>query len=178
MRLSLRKKSRRDERSTTERNVHAISSMEREALAQRSVAARFADGIVEKAGQSWFVAFHVVCFAVWTGVNRLAPARLRFDPFPFPMLSLIVGLEALFLVLFILISQNRSNVQAETRNHLDLQINLLAEHENTKMLQMLQALCEHHGLEISKDPEIAELATRTEPQDVLQQLQNNLPRIP
>ena len=152
--------------------------MERDALAQRSPGARFADRIVVKAGQSWFVGFHVFCFAVWIGVNRVGPTRMRFDPFPFPMLSLVVGLEALFLVLFILISQNRSNVQAETRNHLDLQINLLAEHENTKMLQMLKALCEHHGLGISQDPEIAELAKRTEPQDVLQQLQNNLPRIP
>jgi hypothetical protein len=86
----------------------------------------------------------------------------------FPMLSLAVALEAIFLVLLILMSQNRLNLQAEERNHLDLQINLLAEHENTKMLQMLKALCAHHGLMISQDPEIAELATRTEPQDVLE----------
>ena len=32
--------------------------------------------------------------------------------------------------------------------------NLLAEDENTKMLQMLQALCEHHKLKIASDPEI------------------------
>ena len=176
--LLLRKKGERDRRSTTERNVDSVSAMEQEALDERSLGARVADNIVLNAGQFWFVACHVVFFAVWLLLNCVGPARLRFDPFPCPILSLVVALEAIFLVLFILISENRSNLQAEKRNHLDLQINLLAEHENTKMLQMLQALCEHHGLVISKDPEIAELATRTEPQDVLRQLESNLPRIP
>ena len=169
-----------DERSTTQRNVDTISAMERDALERRSEWARVADRMVVKGGQPWFVAFHAVWFAAWIYLNRAGhgPVRLRFDPFPFPLLSLAVALEAIFLVLLILMSQNRSNLQAEERNHLDLQINLLAEHENTKMLQMLKALCAHHGLVISKDPEIAELATRTEPQDVLEQLKSNLPRIP
>ena len=168
----------KDERTTTQRNVDTISAMEQEALDQRSVWARVAERIVVKAGQSWFVGFHAVWFTSWIWLNHYGPTRLRFDPFPFPILSLAVGLEAIFLVLFILISQNRSNLQAEQRNHLELQINLLAEHENTKMLQMLKALCAHHGLVISKDPEIAELAIRTEPQDVLEQLKSNLPRDP
>jgi len=175
---ALAKRINKDERSTTQRNVDTISAMEREALDRRSVWARAADKMVVKAGQPWYVAFHAIWFAAWIYLNHAGPARLRFDPFPFPMLSLAVALEAIFLVLLILMSQNRLNLQAEERNHLDLQINLLAEHENTKMLQMLKALCAHHGLVISKDPEIAELATRTEPQDVLEQLKSNLPRIP
>ena len=171
------KKSKKDERSTTERNVHAVSAMERAALEKRSAGARAVDSIVANAGQTWVAVFHLVLFAGWILLN-LGPAFLRFDPFPFPILSLAVALEAFFLVLVILISQNRANLQAEDRNHLELQINLLAEHENTKMLQMLKALCEHHGLMISRDPEVAELATRTEPDQVLQQLKSNLPRIP
>jgi len=58
-------------------------------------------------------------------------------------------------------SQNRSNLQADRRNHLDLQINLLSEDENTKMLQMLQAICEHHNLAIGNDPEIRAMARKT-----------------
>jgi len=101
-----------------------------------------------------------------------------FDPFPYQFLTLVVSLESIFLSLFILMSQNRSTNQADQRNHLDLQINLLAEHENTKMLQMLQALCAHHGLAISSDPEIVQLAKRTEPQQVLEELKDNLPGQP
>ena len=88
---------------------------------------------------------------------------------------MIVSLESIFLSLFILMSQNRSGLQADQRNHLDLQINLLAEEENTKMLQMLQALCEHHKLSIANDPEIRAMGKRTEIHEVLTELKDNLP---
>jgi uncharacterized membrane protein len=74
-----------------------------------------------------------------------------------------------------LMSQNRSGLQADQRNHLDLQINLLAEDENTKILQMLQAICEHHKLAIGNDPDIKALAKRTEIKEVLSELRDNLP---
>jgi uncharacterized membrane protein len=163
-----------DGRSTTQRNVEAISAMERDALDQRSLWARIGDTIAIRAGQMWFIAVHAIFFTGWIWTNL--KAHPPFDPFPFPLLSLVVALEAIFLSLFILMSQNRSSMQAEQRNHLDLQINLLAEHENTKMLQMLHALCVHHGLVIHKDPEIAELKVRTEPQEVLEQLKSTLPQ--
>jgi len=88
---------------------------------------------------------------------------------------MLVSLESIFLSLFILMSQNRTSQQADQRNHLDLQINLLAEDENTKILQMLQALCEYHKLPVSRDPETKELAKRTEIHDVLSELKDNLP---
>ena len=163
-----------DRRSTTQRNVDAISAMERDALDQRSLGARIGDAIAVRAGQMWFILAHAVFFTGWIWVNLKRDPP--FDAYPFPVLSLVVALEAIFLSLFILMSQNRSNLQAEQRNHLDLQINLLSEHENTKMLQMLHALCVHNGLMISKDPEIAELKIRTEPQDVLDQLKSTLPQ--
>jgi|SRR5579862_1104077 len=109
-------------------------------------------------------------------VNSKPPTgRVPFDPYPFALLTMIVSLESIFLSLFILMSQNRATLQADQRNHLDLQINLLSEHENTKMLQMLQAICAHHGLAISTDSEIAELVRRTEPKPVLEELRENLP---
>src|SRR5437762_8027692 len=47
--------------------------------------------------------------------------------------------------------------------------------ENTKMLQMLQALCEHHKLAIARDPEIDAMARRTEVKEVLSELRQNMP---
>jgi len=72
-------------------------------------------------------------------------------------------------------SENRSSRVADERNHLDLQINLLAEDENTKILQMLQAICEYHKLPISNDPEINAMTKRTDVKNVLSELKNNLP---
>ena len=87
---------------------------------------------------------------------------------------MVVSLEAIFLTLFVLMSQNRSNIQADQRNQLDLQVNLLAEHENTKMLQMLKAICAYHGLAVGNDPEVAELATRTDPRALVDDIKRTL----
>ena len=161
--------------STTQRNIETICAIEKEALNRRSVSARLGDWIAVRAGQMWFIAGHGIWVATWIGLNLHIKGVRPFDPYPFSLLTMIVSLESIFLSLFILMSQNRTNLQADQRNHLDLQINLLAEHENTKMLQMLQAICSHHGLAISKDPEVIELARRTEPAHVLEDLKTNLP---
>ena len=123
----------------------------------------------------WFIVLHIVWFAVWLFLNMKAKGASTFDPFPFSLLTMIVSLESIFLSLFILMSQNRSSIQADQRNHLDLQVNLLSEDENTKMLQMLQALCEFHQLAIAGDPEIKALTKRTEIKEVLSELKDNLP---
>ena len=91
------------------------------------------------------------------------PGVRPFDPFPYVGLSTIVSLEAIFLSLFILVSQNRASRRADERAHLDLQVNLLSEREATKMLQLLQALCAYHGLSAADDAEVTELLRETEP---------------
>jgi uncharacterized membrane protein len=161
--------------SPTHRNIRTICELEKNALAHRSLSARIGDIIATQAGKMWFIVFHMVWFAVWIALNTRTHGRPTFDPFPFSLLTMIVSLESIFLSLFILMSQNRSGLQADQRNHLDLQINLLAEDENTKILQMLQALCEHHKLPIGQDPEITALAKRTELHEVLSDLKDNLP---
>jgi uncharacterized membrane protein len=88
-----------------------------------------------------------------------------------------LSLESIFLPLFILMSQNRSGLQADRRNHLGLPINLLSEDENTKMLQMLQAVCEYRKLTIAKDPESEAMTRRTEIKEPLSELQENLPGV-
>jgi uncharacterized membrane protein len=161
--------------STTYRNIAAICELEKHALARRSLSARVGDTIATQAGRMWFIIGHAVWFAAWLLLNTDAHAKWNFDHFPFSLLTMIVSLESIFLSLFILMSQNRSSLQADQRNHLDLQINLLSEDENTKMLQMLQALCEYHKLPIAKDSEIKAMAKRTNVKEVLTELNENLP---
>ena len=72
---------------------------------------RLADSITDFSGSMRFVALHVVWFSVWIVVNLFV---LRFDPFPFGLLTMLVSLEAIFLSTFVLISQNRH----EEREHL------------------------------------------------------------
>jgi uncharacterized membrane protein len=161
--------------STTYRNIKQISELEHAALAGRSLAERIGDVIAREAGRVWFIALHFVWFAGWVALNLAPLGKTTFDPFPYPFLTMLVSLESIFLSLFILMSQNRSSQQADQRNHLELQINLLSEDENTKMLQMLKAICDHHKLAIANDPEIAAMGKKTEIKQVLSELQEHLP---
>jgi uncharacterized membrane protein len=81
-----------------------------------------------------------------------------------------VSLEAIFLSTFILISQNQETRLSERRNHLDLQINLLTEQENTKMLQMLKRISEKLDIEIEDDPTVQVLEQATRPEKLVEQI--------
>lgn len=162
-------------KSPTSRNIKTICEMEQEALNSRTTSARVGDWIAGHAGRLWFIILHAVWFVSWILVNTTGPVKKRFDPYPFSLLTMIVSLESIFLSLFIIMSQTRSQVQADRRNHLDLQVNLLSEDENTKMLQMLRALCDHHGLSIAKDKEITDMAEKTQLNQVLDELKAKLP---
>jgi len=145
-------------------------------LERRSGAERFSDLVVLHAGRLWCLMVHGLGFAAWIAWNTgKIPGLKPFDPFPFAALTTVVSLEAIFLSLFILMSQNRANRRADERAHLDLQVNLLAEHETTKMLQLLQALCIHHKLPHAQDPELLELLERTEPARLAREIEEELP---
>ena len=126
-----------------ERNVRAIAQLEREAMEERTAADRLSDAIAKVAGSSGVRGRPTSsCFTVWITLNvGLVPAVPIFDPYPFSFLTLVVSLEAIFLSIFVLMSQNRAARLADRRAHLDLQIDLLAERELTAMLHMLRALC-------------------------------------
>jgi len=62
------------------------------------------------------------------------------------LLTSTISVEAIFLNLFILASQNRMTKEADKRAHMDLQVNLLAEQEMTLVLKMLAELCDHAGV--------------------------------
>jgi uncharacterized membrane protein len=157
-------------------NVAAIAEMEREATAGRSVGERMGDLIARHAGSLWFISAHAIWFGAWILLNAGLIHRIRaFDPFPYQFLTLVVSLEAIFLSLFILMSQSRASKQADSRSHFDLQINLLAEQESTKMLQMLQKLCEFHKLSIANDPELELLKSATQPEILVKELKESLP---
>ena len=134
----------------SDRNISAVAEIEREALHDRSKADRVADAITRITGSAPFAILHVLWFAGWAVVNTRTVGGVEpFDPFPFPFLTLLVSLEAIFLSMFVLMSQNRMSRQADKRAHLDLQIDLLAEQELTTILRMLRALCVQQGVKVT-----------------------------
>jgi uncharacterized membrane protein len=153
----------------TKRNVDAVLRLEEAAREQRTSTDRIAETIANFCGSMTFVWVHVAWFGGWILVN-LIPRVPHIDPFPFTFLTLVVSLEAIFLSTFILISQNHDTRLSERRNHLDLQINLLSEQENTKIIAMLQAIGEKVGVDLSDDPNIKVLTEETQPEKLVAQI--------
>jgi len=137
-----------------EENVQAIKRWEKAILLARSKAEQVGDWIACTAGSGPVLVLHVVWFAAWLTVNAGAIRGIRpFDPLPFPFLTLTVSLEAIFLALFVLASQNRLARQADKRSHLNLQVDLLAEREMTAVLHLLQDIATHLGVQTNMTPE-------------------------
>ena len=154
----------------TQRNVEAVLKLEEAAKEQRTRSELVAESIAKFCGSMRFVWVHVIWFSGWVFFN-LVPGIKHIDPFPFTFLTLVVSLEAIFLSTFILISQNHDTQISERRNHLDLQINLLSEQENTKMIQMLQAIADKVGVDLSHDSDLEQLRQETQPEKLVKQIE-------
>jgi uncharacterized membrane protein len=79
---------------------------------------------------------------LWTSYNLYAAhAGWRVpDPSPFPALQGAVALFAALVATMVLTTQNRQNIEAEQRAHLNLQINLIAEQKSAKIIALLEEL--------------------------------------
>jgi uncharacterized membrane protein len=161
----------------TQRNIDAIVKLEHEFLEQRTFANRLVDLIVDAAGTMITFAAHGAVFAAWIIINLgLVPGIKPFDPFPFILLTMTVSMEGVILALFVLMKQNRMSRRADERDHLHLQVNLLAEKEVTKMLQMQSRVCEKLGIDQPLvDPEVKEMAQDTAVDRLARDLKEKLP---
>ena len=163
--------------STVQTNLRTIAELDRTSEARRGFVDRIADLIANFSGTMLFVGIHVLWFTLWllinTGVLPIAP---KFDPYPFILLAMIVSVEGVLLSTFVLMKQNRMQHKSDARDHLNLQIDLLAEKEITKTLQLLRAICRR--LDISEaefGPELDEMTGTTSVDLVATEIRQTLP---
>ena len=150
-------------------NVELIRQLDQAAVDKGSTAGRVAGAIAGYCGRIEFVWLHVVWFGGWIVVNSVHGLP-HFDPYPFTFLTMVVSLEAIFLSTFVLMSQNHEMRISERRNQLDLQINLLTEQENTKMLQLLERIAAKVGCK-EDDPTVKVLEEATRPDKLIEQIE-------
>ncbi len=153
-------------------NITTIAQLEAELRDARTRLDRSSDAISNFAGSFQFLIAHAVFFAGWIAFNTVeALAGLAFDPYPFVFLNFVLAVEAVLLGTFVLMSQNRQNRQADHWAHLGLQVALLSERENTKLLHMMLRLCEQLDLDgFRKDRELLEMLDRTHLPSLAEQL--------
>lgn len=150
-------------------NVSALAKVREEKRRKRSLGDRLSDQITRFAGSMAFVFLHVAWFAIWIIVNLGWTPLPQFDPFPFGLLTMIVSLEAIFLSTFVLISQNQMMADSEERAALDLQVNLLTEHELTKLVALTDAIADHLGV-VHEDVELKEIEAEITADDLLREI--------
>ncbi len=160
-----------------QKHIQTIAQQEKEFQARHTTLERIGHTIGGFVGSFLFILLHVVWFSTWlfcnTVPNRWLPA---FDPFPFPLLAILIEIEGIFLVSFILMRQNRMNRRSEEREHLTLQVLLLAEQEITTLIDIERRKSIHTGFsDIAKDRDIASLSQPTSVEDLTRTLQEKLP---
>lgn len=166
--------------SAVEENVEAIKNWDQAVLEKRSQAQRVSDGITRIAASGASLLAHAVWFTSWILVNTgVLPIAEVFDPFPFEILTMMVSIEAIFLAMFVLASQNRLARQSELRANLNLQIDLLAEREMTAVLQLLKDISAHLDVTTSvKKEQLDQLIEKTDVQELASQVDPEEPTQP
>jgi uncharacterized membrane protein len=145
---------RRARRTAVTRAVRAVKAQH---AAHRTPVEALADALTRVAGSTGFLIFHVAWFGVWVVWNIGLFGLEPFDPFPFGLLTMVVSLEAIFLSIFVLMSQSRESAIAELREEMMLQVNLRMEEEVTKTLQLVAGLYTRLGQRVGDDEDLKEM---------------------
>jgi uncharacterized membrane protein len=152
-------------------NLETIRAWERAFLQRRTMSERVGDWLNNWVATGTSLILHAAWFGSWILINLGAvPFITPFDPYPFELLTMTVSLEAIFLSLFVLISQNRLSRQTDKRALLDLQIDLLVEREMTGVLELVEALAKHLKVNVADIRELRTLAEKTDIKSLVEQL--------
>ncbi len=154
-----------------DRNIDALQHRRKDHDRKAGLQTRIAAGITRFAGSMVFVYIHLVAVTAWVFVNQGVVSIIpRFDQ-SYVILATVASVEALFLSTFVLISQNRAAAAADRRAELDVQINLLSEHEITRLLQLTIAIAERLDVSEASDPSLSELKEHVAPEKVMEKIE-------
>lgn len=144
----------------TESRRKFFKSFEAKSIRKRSFLTQISDELTSVCGSTPFLLFHLFFFIGWVAINiSLIPNIAPFDPYPFGFLTMVVSLEAIFLAIFVLVSQNRSSYISTIRDEVHLGVNLIAEEEITKILETLADIRTQVGIK-KPDPQLEKMLDR------------------
>lgn len=129
---------------------------------------RLADRVA-RFGGSWSFIIAFICFlTVWAWFNVAMAPALRFDPYPFIFLNLMLSMIAALQAPVIMMSQNRQAARDRLAAARDYEVNLKAEADIIAL---------HEKLDVLRERELTDLVKRQQAQlDVLLDLVRRLPR--
>jgi uncharacterized membrane protein len=150
-----------------QRNIEALVGRRRDSEEARQAHHRMADWISSTVGTIWFVVIQLVLVAAWVAINR----EFGFDP-DYTGLATTASVEGIFLTAFVLISQNRMRALADERADLDVQMTMLAEHEITRLMRLVDAVAEKLNVPADNEDrrDIEHLVEEVQPEQVLEEI--------
>ena len=157
----------------------AFRAIKAQHSSNRSKMEVLADRMIGFASSTPFLVIHAIIFIAWIYWNLPFSGLRKFDPYPFGMLTTIVSLEAIFLSIFVLMTQSRESRIGELREELTLQVNLRMEEEITKTLHLVAGLYARLGLKMADDPELKAMLEPLDPKkmeaDLAEQISASMP---
>jgi uncharacterized membrane protein len=158
----------------------AFRAIKAQHASNRSAMEVLADRMIGFASSTPFLVTHAILFVVWIYWNLPFSGLTKFDPYPYSMLTTIVSLEAIFLAIFVLMTQSRESRIGELREELTLQVNLRMEEEITKTLHLVAGLYARLGLVLADDPELKAMLEPLDPKkmesDLAEQISASMPQ--
>ena len=152
-----------------------LESIQKRLSERRTVSDKLADFLVRSAGTITVAIIHIFLFSIWIFINLdMVPWFRVFDPYPFNFLTMIVSLEAIFLAIFVLISQNRESKIADLRQEFDVQVNIIAEREITKIIHMLAYVMNHLNIHYENDAELRQMMRPLNIDEIRAQLEHQI----
>jgi uncharacterized membrane protein len=157
-----------------------FSAIKAQHSSNRSKMEIIADRMIGFASSTPFLVLHALIFIGWIWWNLPFSSLPKFDPYPYGMLTTIVSLEAIFLSIFVLMTQSRESRIGELREELTLQVNLRMEEEITKTLHLVAGLYARLGLQLADDPELKAMLEPLDPKkmenDLAEQISASMPQ--
>ena len=149
-------------------NVQTIAQIQKEAERERTSGEKVADGFARAVGSWPFIIIQSGILAAWVTANVMRLVK-PWDPYPFILLNLALSFQAAYASPIIMMSQNRQARLSDERNHLALQVALLAEQEDTHTLRLLRKICERLEIPVNEIEEKI-LEEATDPKTLIRQI--------
>lgn len=142
---------------------------------QRSLLDRFALALSDFFGSIGFLGFCLVslCLYIIWNLNLFSFTK-AFDPYPFNGLNSLLAIFTVVLSVCVLISQNRQRKIEKIREQVEFEVNIKAETEITKILEMLHDIQKKMGID-KKDPELEEMKEATDIEQLHRHVDPNIP---
>jgi uncharacterized membrane protein len=148
-------------------SVDAIAEVHREHYRSASPLQRAMDGLTDRLGRPASLVAMALGIAAWVAAALIMTAGRPGDP-PFTWLELVATVAALLVAMLILVTQRREHMLSERQAQLTLELAILADRKNAKIIALLEELRrDQPGVPDREDAESTEMARPADPQSVL-----------